>query len=339
MKPMRAGGMTLIEMLIAVAMVSIAMTVSVSVLTTGVNVARKGEQFVSSNEASRLAMEFLLRDLRAAGMGAPGGLIVTEPGGIPVTINPLFTEAGPNGTDMLWMVVPRWNVMASNCSKKGSGVPLATSGTGTLKVVCTTPALTVGDTLMVSNFTTAALISGTTFPTATTIAYAESNASFSNSPSKGAFQRGDVAFPVDIVRYSIEVSAVTGRPELLRHVGTLNSPVSAAQPFRVVAGAAMMRSIDIEDLQVAFGSGSAPNLNFVSGHAPGFNGVPTQSVRISVVGITPLPIRTTQGNGLEPFTPVNVEDHVYATPAVIDGYRRSVYRRRVDLPNLNPVNM
>jgi hypothetical protein len=54
-----------------------------------------------------------------------------------------------------------------------------------------------------------------------------------------------------------------------------------------------------------------------------------------VVGRSELPLRD-ENNGLLPLTAVDVENNtpVAATP-VVDGYRRSVYRRRIELLNLN----
>lgn len=327
-------GMTLLEVVVAAGISAAVMAIAVSVVGSGVRVARQGEQTVSSNTAARTGMEMLLRDLRAAGVA--GGYYVTEPGGTPIRINSIFTQAGANGTDELWMVVPRPRALQSDCTAPGSAAVVTTNGTGTLQVNCT-GMLNTADTLAVTNLTTGALISGVTFPTATSISYAESGTTnFSSAPQKGGFQRGDLVMPVDIIRYRIRTNTRTNRPEMVRERGALNSPLTAAAPFTVPAGAVEDQFLDVEDLQIAFGTGVAPALTFTSGHAVLYSTPPPMSLRVSVVGISPRPILNDQ---LRPqtFRPVTVEDHVPGT--AIDGYRRSVYRRRVELLNMNPVTL
>jgi prepilin-type N-terminal cleavage/methylation domain-containing protein len=352
---MNRRGLTLLEMLIAVAIVSVVMVLAISVVNTGVLLARRGEQTVMSNEAARTGMEYLVRDLHLAGNGAPGGIWVADPTG-PKNIRPIFTEPGANnGSDALWLVVPRAAMMSANCATPNSAVVLTTSSAaGNLNVNCngTAPdvALAKTDTLMVTNFTTAALIDGLDFPTSTSITYRQSG-TVSSAPEKGGFQRGDYAFPVDLVRYSIQINAMTQRPELLREVGVLSGNPAAAPfvvpcPSTAPAGSCVpgptMRFPDVEDLQVAFGFGLQPNLTFQSRHealsclGPGCLPVQPQSVRVSLVATTPRSVLDTNGK-IMPFKAAAVEDNAPTTP--VDGFRRSVYRRRVELTNMNMVNM
>ena len=334
----KAKGMTLLEIMIAVGIASAVMAMAVSVVGAGVTLARKGEQTVASNEASRAGMEMLLRDLRIAGTG--GGLFVTDSAGTPVQINSIFTQAGTNGTDELWLVVPRSNMMQNDCSKVGSAAIVSASGTGPLTVNCTAP-LAGATTLLVTNFSQGALISGLTLATGTSITYAESGVSgFSNNPQTGGFQRGDYVVPVDVVHYFVRLNAVTNRPELIRSPGALNTPVSAAAPFKDVSTNRQDRFPDIEDLQVAFGSGVAPSLTFASGHTVVYNPAAAPvALRLTVVGITPRPVLDDQ-NKVQPFGPVDVEDHLVSVPPPDpDGYRRSVYRRRIELLNMGPANL
>lgn len=327
--------MTLIEMMVAVGITSVVVALAISVVTTGVRVARQGEQTVQGNEAARGGMEMLLRDLRLAGL--PGGIWVTSVGGPPFRINPIFTAAGTGGSDDLWMVVPRPNSLQANCASPGSGAVITAPGTGPLTVNCNAT-FTPADTLLVSNFTTGALIDGLSFPSATSITYAQQGVvGFSSSPQKGGYQRGDQVFVVDIIRYRVRLHPMTNRPVLVRQVGALAATPTAAVPFDVPAGSPEQTFPDVEDLQVAFGSGLAPALTFASGHTPAYsaNAFPV-AVRVSVVGVSSRIIFDEHGTPL-PFAPVTVEDHVPSPN--IDGYRRSVYRRRVDLLNMNPVNL
>lgn len=331
----RKSGMTLLEVMVAVAITTMVMAMALSVVSTGVRIARQGEQTVNSNEAARTGMEMLLRDLRLVGI--PGGILVTDPGGTPLRINPVFTQAGSTGADDLWMVVPKANALQANCVSPGSGAVVTVPGTGPLTVNCTAPFSTT-DLLLVSNFTSGVLISGLTFPTTTSITYAQqATSNFSSAPAKGGYQRGDLILPVEVVRYTVRPNALTGRPELVRQRGTLNTPVSATAPFVVPAGAPEQRFPDVEDLQVAFGTGVAPAITFASGHNILFSpGAAPLSARVSVVGITPRAIINDQNQPL-PLGPVTVENHVAA--ATTDGYRRSVYRRRVELLNMSMVNL
>lgn len=366
MKNVRQSGMTLLEVMIAGAITTAMMALALSMMSMGVRMARQGEQTVSSNLASRNGMEMLLRDLRGAGV--PGGIYVSDAAGPPVMIKPVFTEAGANGVDNLWIIVPKPRAMQGNCTTVGSGAVVTQNGTGVLNVNCTTPFLPT-DTLLVTNFKSGALLSGLAL-TANTISYTQVAAAFtgvpvqpfSNNPTKGGFLRGDQIYPVDLIRYSIRPNAVHGRPELVRQHGQISGGVSLATPFTVpaVAPAGLPTQVfpDVEDLQVAFGTGLPPNLTFASGH--GARICPTipspslcqlvdpaavpLSVRVSVVGITPNPVRDDR-NVLMPFGPLTVEDHVPPVPAIAgappgsDGFRRSLFRRRVELLNMGAVNL
>jgi prepilin-type N-terminal cleavage/methylation domain-containing protein len=351
-----AKGMTLLEVMIAVAITSVVMSLAVSVVGSGVRLARQGEQTVGSNEAARTGMEMILRDLRAA--GTPQGIWVTQPGGTPFLINSIFTQAGSGGMsaaiDDLWLVVPRAVALQANCTTPGSAAVVTLPGPGTLNVTCTSTFATT-DILLVTNFGSGtkpinpeampgggALITGVSFAVGAygpTISYAESaTPNFSSAPFKGGFQRGDVVMPVDLIRYQVRPNALTGRPELVRARGGLNSAgVTATAPFEVAAGAPEQRFPDVDDLQVAFGTGTPPNLTFSSAHTILFSNTTSPlAVRLSVVGTTPRPILDDHQK-IQEFGPVTVEDHVPSP--TFDGYRRSLYRRRVELLNMGAVNL
>jgi type II secretory pathway pseudopilin PulG len=120
-------GTTLVELMMSVAITAIVMTALVAVATVAVRLVRRTEQVVISNDASRLALEGLLRDVRLAGMGAPGGIWVVQ-GGAPVRINAVFGGPGDGGTDELWLAVPRPNVMSTGCNSAGGSATLTESG-------------------------------------------------------------------------------------------------------------------------------------------------------------------------------------------------------------------
>jgi hypothetical protein len=187
---------------------------------------------------------------------------------------------------------------------------------------------------MVTNFTTGALIDGLTIDsTNNTVDYAQQGVSgFSDAPEKGGFQKGDFIFPVQLMHYFISVGA-DGRPALVRAQGKLNS--AAGAPF-IDAGPAVMVSPSVEDLQVAFGViGADPEPTFQNQFPPAWQ-AGLRALRITAVGRSQMALSET-GGPPSVSGPVTVEDHVPA--ATIDGLRRSVYRRRVDLLNLDMVNL
>jgi type II secretory pathway pseudopilin PulG len=324
--------MTLLEVMVAALLLVAVMAVAMQVVGVGVRVARQNEQTTTTNDSARLAAEVMLRDIRLA--GAMQGVFVSD-GVTGRQINPMFTEAGPNGTDALWVVVPAPRAMQADCTKVGSGVVVAAaSGSGPLTVNCTAP-LVGSATLMVTNFSRAALIAPTAL-TPTTITFAEGGIqNYGPYPEKGGMLKGDMVLPVQLARYSVSTVAPCSatRPCLLREVGALTG--NPAAPFTVPAGARTDRYNDIEDLQIAWGTGQP--VTFTSAHSALYNAAAAYtSMRINVVGISPLPIRGENGT-LMALTPVTVEDH--APAPVVDGYRRSLYRRRVELLNNGALNL
>lgn len=335
--------MSLIEIMVAVGITAVVMSMAMSLVVTGMTIARRDEQVISSNLAARTAMEAMMRDLRLSGV--PGGIFVADPGGAFFRINSIFSTAGSGGansglvgTDELWVVAPRPQMLRSNCALDGSAAVITTNGVGTLNISCSAP-LTNATMLLATNFQTAALITPTGFPTPTSLTYAESAVpGFSPSPEKAAFMRGDYVVPADIIHYFIELNPANNRPRLVRSVAVMAPAPTAAVPFADNGNIRRDVYADVEDLQLAFGSGVAPAITFT----PAINGATFNaatapvSVRVSVVGVTPLRV-ITENNTIVPLGPVTVEDHIAA--AVPDGYRRSVFRRRVELLNVGAASL
>ncbi|MFT3711743.1 MAG: prepilin-type N-terminal cleavage/methylation domain-containing protein [Archangium sp.] len=325
-------GMTLLEVMVAALLLVAVMAVAMQVVGVGVRVARQNEQTTNTNDSARLAAEVMLRDIRIA--GSMQGIFMSD-GATGRLINPMFTEAGPNGTDALWVVTPSPRAMQTDCTKVGSGVVVATaSGSGPIAVNCTAPLVGAGN-LLVTNFSRSALITPSSL-TATSVTFSEGGIqNYGPYPEKGGMLKGDMVLPVQVVRYSVSIVAPCSatRPCLLRQVG--NVTTNPAAPFTIPAGARTDRYNDIEDLQIAWGSGTPVTFN--SGHSPLYNPATAYTaMRINVVGVSPLPIRGENG-ALMALTPVTVEDH--APAPVVDGYRRSVYRRRVELLNNGALNL
>jgi hypothetical protein len=267
-----------------------------------------------------------MRDLRHAGVGASAGLTVAI-GGVATAINPVLSvNGGPNGSDELWLVVPRASVLSTRCVPGSAVTVTNVPSSGPLGVSCTTPALQTTDTAIISNFRTGVLVSGLTFPSATSLSYAQQGISgMTSSPVRGN-QVGDLIYPVDIVRYRV-AQQPNGNWTLVKSRGALNP----GGPFPFVEVEQIATYNDIEDLQVSFGRGTP--LTFTNTLPVQFDASrPPVVARISLVGISPLPVRD-DANRLLPLRPVSLEDRVASTN--IDGFRRSVLRRRVELVNMN----
>ena len=93
---MKARGMTLIELMLAAAIMSVAMMAAGAVLMAGVNMNRKAEIRAQESDEVRLAMNEVVKSLRHAGGGAGMGLYVGvgAPPGI-VTVNPSLAPVLP----------------------------------------------------------------------------------------------------------------------------------------------------------------------------------------------------------------------------------------------------
>lgn len=342
--------MTLVEVMVAATIMTAVMAAAVAVIRTGVRVATLNEQTVDTNDAARVAGDRMVFDLRSA--GTMGGVYVTNAAGPPILINPVFSlnsAVRPN-TDQVWMIVPSRTLMQADCTRAGSAAVLTQASVSgqPLQVNCTAQ-FAGAKTLLVTNFTRAALISVTAM-TATTISYNEATVpGFSNDPSKGAFQRGDYIAPVNLVRYGIAANDIAGQPDVLkREVFDLDfATVAVATPFGTAAAVRGEIFNNIEDLQVAWGSGVAPALTYASAHGSAYlggnggnfgtqNQVPV-SVRLNLVGRTARAIRDEAGE-LMRYGPIDVEDHAWGV-VPFDGFRRTLYRRRVELQNMGALSL
>jgi prepilin-type N-terminal cleavage/methylation domain-containing protein len=345
MRRRHARGFTFIELIIAMAVMLVAIAAVSYLLIATLRMKHNTENAIESNDASRLALETLAKDLRLAGMGAPGGLWLNQ-GGTPTQVNAVFGLDGAAAAtdferDDLWLVLPDPRALRESCVDRGASTSLVSAGTGALSVTCTT-SLRNTDLLMVSNMTSAALLTGIVLtpsqPTVPgSIDYAESTLSgFSNAPGRGGFQVGDLVYPVTLVHYYIAVDPTSSRPALYRAQGQLAQD-ARGRPFSDVAGTERMVQLDIEDLQVAFGfdaAGSGRPDGYAFQHGLGTAWLPgLRSVRVSVVGRGPGVQRDARDVVMSGLRPVSIENHA-PTGAPEDGFRRSLYTRRVELPNM-----
>ncbi len=354
-------GMTLVETLIVSVLASIIVAAAAALLLAGGRVVHNTEHASDSHDAARLAGEAIMSKVREAGAGAPGGLWVLR-GGVPVRTNPIFgrdgtTGAGtagnvrtPDGSDDLWLVLPDPNYMGEPCTTTpggqptGAAVPVARAGTGALQVNCTA-SLRLGSLHVASNMTTGALLTVDGLVpespgTPGQVTYAEQGvAGFSNAPEKGGFQRGDWVYPVRLVHFFLATNPETGRSALYRAEGRLASDALGRPYSDVPTSAPELVQDFVEDFQVVFGFDTTGLENadtyswqhgLESEFKPGL-----RTVRVSVVATGRNPRKDSQSAVvLSDDKPIRAENNVRPATVVADGFYRSLFTRRLELPNL-----
>jgi hypothetical protein len=345
----------MVEVMISLGMVIIAMAAASSLLVSSGNLLRNAQEIADSNDAARLGGERVVGALRIAGMGGTSGIWVAY-NGTPYKINAVFgydgtTGAGynggganANGYDELWVVTPTTTALGQGCTGTGGSSVVLNSGIGmALSVTCTSSfsITTPQQPLLVSNLNSAALITPTTILaagpfTAGSIAYTESGINLSDSPEHGGFQKGDLVYGARVYHFYVgATSTSTGLYQAQALPGTDASRPGI--PFKDVSGTAQVMQDHIEDFQVAFGLdtsllGNPDNYVFQPGLLPNY--VPTlRAVRITMVSIGKQAQKTNNNHAESNYVALTAENHVpLATTKV--GYRRSVYRRRVEVLNL-----
>ncbi|NTX61553.1 PilW family protein [Myxococcus sp. CA051A] len=353
-------GMTLLETMVALALTAIIIAAAAALMMAGSRIVHNTEHTADSHDASRFAGEAIMSMVRQAGAGAPGGIWVRQ-AGVPVRVSAIFGRDGTtglgttpntptaNGSDDLWLVVPDRDYLGEPCVTPGAAVSVVRPGTGALQVTCT-QSLKPTSLHLVSNMTSAALISNivVTPPSPGVpgqVNYAEAGTvGFSNAPEKGGYQSGDLVYPVRLVHFFIGPHPTSGRPSLLRTEGTLVAD-ALGRPFSEPAATPpFVVQENVEDLQVAFGfdaSGQEDPSQYIWRHGLGSGFEPgLRTVRVSVVATGRNPRRNTQSTAvLADDKPITTENHVPPAAVAADGFYRSLYTRRLELPNLAAANL
>ncbi len=232
-------GMTLIELMVSMTIMLVAVAAAVAVLSNGVRLANNNQLIIESNDASRMALEYMARLVRNAGVGAGGGVYVWTGAG-PQLVPPVFGTDGtgpyppgpPTVSDELWVVVP-FAGTSSNLSPvlnpmtgqelvctDGAPLPGVTQGgfaSGGLRASCTSiftasahpPPDAPPAQLLVVNPTTSqgALITNfnvtpESLPgTAGTISGYPGQGTLSNSQQ--GFHIGDIVYPVQVMHFYV----------------------------------------------------------------------------------------------------------------------------------------
>ncbi len=362
-----ARGMTLIELMVSTAILAVVITMAFALLLLAVRANRSAESTTDTTEAARFAGDVLADALGMAGMGAGGRLYVYDGTAIRETsavIGVNNTSAGDAiaGTDEVWVVVPHRNAFQQSCSSDaldlGAGTMVQSWGGGTFNIRCKDslddPSISKA-MMMVSNMNTAAIISNVGFQPLTpgpgyTVTFTESSvANFSDAPAHGGYQVGDLLFPASVKRYFVGPDPRTNLPSLMVQtaVPRTSGGSASANPFQVTTPAQIsVVQENIEDLQLAFGvdptNGADPanvvwanNANFGPAYTAGL-----RSLRISVVAKSSSEYRDQSGALLQSSdyqARPQVEDH--GVSLLPDGYRRILYTRRVEVPNMASANL
>lgn len=354
----RSRGLTIIEMMIALAIAVSVIAVAMGLVVFGFSKARDSDVVSDSNNYARLAGEFIAANVRNAGMGSGGGVYLNN-AGAPMLVNPIYgadnlvtNAAGNNvnGSDDLWIIVPDKNATMDNCSKRGAYVSVIANGTGPLSIMpwpgspCV-HSLSNGDNLLVTNLNSSALLTSIQIdsPGPNQINYAESVISgFSDAPSHGGFHIGDLAFRAQLIHYYLDLDPMTNRLALYSASGRIGADF-LGRPLIDMTGTPQIVQRYIEDFQVVYWLD--PNLTndpskYVDQHGltPPFQ-TGLRAVEIYVVSTTRQNLLDANAKVMmnSATAPRSIANHVVA--ATPDGFRRSIYSRRVEIPNLMTSNL
>jgi prepilin-type N-terminal cleavage/methylation domain-containing protein len=363
-------GFTLIELMISAALMVVAVAAAGVLLIAASSMARNAQNYSDDSDNARMAGEALAKVIQSAGLLTPGGIWVNAGPAAPTLINPVFgidgtsgagtggahaAAATADGSDDLWVVVPDANALREACKDSGAGVMVtASKASGPLAVHCNSAITTfdTNDTLLATNSSTGAILSPPlSFPMVggwATIKFKEdatSNYSDSVKGSPTGFTAGDMVFRVQLMHYFIKADS-SGRPGLFSHRGVVGDDSGTGRMLTDDPDTtdALVQD-NVEDLQVSYRFDPAGNGNPLTYTAQDFlkpeydAANPLRSVRVNIVAVSKLSDLDTQGSrnqSLKP--PALVENHDRSTAAA-DGYRRSLYTRRLELPNTAPGNL
>ncbi|MFT3841395.1 MAG: PilW family protein [Myxococcaceae bacterium] len=349
-------GITLIELVVAMAVMLVAVAAATTLMVAAVRMARDRTGNVEAAERSRLASAEMLENLERAGLGASTSITVNI--GTPTQINPIYVVDnsaglnpggnGPNpvvGTDEIWMVSPARLALGEACWDTGAKTPIVNMGTP-IQVACGAGFSSYQGLgrflMMISSQGTgkAALLSNPTV-TGNNVTSADIGA------AAGVINSGDSMVGVQVLHYYIGLNPNdkdpdgTMHPALFRAYGSLSGGTAAA-PFSNSATPGVVPEIpDVEDLQIVtlIDPTGAKNPNLYDPDA-GLPPTPlvaspkqVKAMRVTLVARAHNRSLTGDGNQVNQlFAPLTVENHSpVATP---DGYQRVTFGRRVELPNM-----
>jgi type II secretory pathway pseudopilin PulG len=279
MKRPSARGFTLVELMIAAAIMMVAVAIAGTLIMAGVNLTRNATQRGDVSDQARMAMGELVKSIQNAGNGAPQGVWLAVGGTTPTLTGAVFGMDGTAGngsspaaaqtppTDDLWVIVPNSNALRESCVDTGAATTIMKSGPGALKVGCV-GTFAAGDLVLATNMNTAALltlkapVAGSPATVPGTMDFLESGTGISDSPDKGGFQLGDMVYKANVFHYSVHTDA-SGVYGLYRSGGILSgtapSAVYPAGPYAQLGrpfiddGNAVLVQANVDDLQIKYG--------------------------------------------------------------------------------------
>jgi prepilin-type N-terminal cleavage/methylation domain-containing protein len=351
-------GITLIELVVAMAVMLVAVAAATTLMVAAVRMARDRTGNVEAAERARLASAEMLENLERTGLGSWFQLTVNI-GGTAQQIMPIYTldnqtrsMTGAWGTttfiaDEIWMVTPSRLAMGEPCWDTGAKVPLTAGQAGNnVTVACTAGfANYTGAGHFVMMFSgqgtgKAGLLSSPTISSGSVIASPDGTV-------VTGFGASDSLVGVQVLHYYIAPNPMdrdpngAPHPALFRGYGQLTGVASA--PFQDAASPGPVPEIpDVEDLEVAAmidttGTKDPTQYAFDAGLPP----QPTlafpqvlKSMRVTLVSRSHLASRdgNQASNVNQAFVPLTVENHV--STGIPDGYQRVTFTRRVELPNM-----
>jgi prepilin-type N-terminal cleavage/methylation domain-containing protein len=349
---LQTRGVTLIELMVSLAILAVVVTMTMSLVVAGMNVSRRGHEISDANEGARVAGEAITNALQAAGLGMSGGLYVSHVG-VVVKTSPVIVINNTTGPDELWLVRPHRNALAQSCVDEGAATTVQKSGFGPtpLFVRCSGGLTAAGlsgsgapNLLMATNMSTGALLSTPTFAASgggQNLSYDEAAAGYADDQGRG-FQKGDLVMPVRIEHYFVNAVPDTTQPDggmpcLMMEPGVVGT---VAQGFAPTSAPRVVQR-GVEDIQFAVGfdstlTGDPANITLSNASVGPPYAVGLRSLRISVMSRSQMQILDSSGKAMKlspDLAPRTLEDHVVGAP-VPDGYRRTLYTRRVELVNL-----
>lgn len=345
-------GWSLIEVTVSIAITIVVSAIAAVLIVQGVVFSRRGQELADANDAARFAGEVVVAALQNAGVGMGGGLLVAAPSSTATNVNAVMaTNGADGGADELWVIRPHRHVFLEACRDEGAGtiVQGTVDRTGFGAIVARCPIMQgtasvsgegTGMLLAVSNMKQAALLTSPAFgagDAGVTLTFAEASMrGFADDPVLG-FRPGDWVYPIRVEHYFLAPSPA-GASALMVEAGTL----LPGKPFPAPNASQVRRMVQdgIEDFQLAVGvdatgSGNPDNITWQHGLGATFQ-AGVKSVRVSVVARSPRTIVSSDGRPQlsAEYAPMSVEDHVVREPKP-DGHRRTLFQRRVELPNLS----
>jgi hypothetical protein len=349
--------MSIIELMIAAGITVVAMSVALALVVFGTTKTRDSDLVADTNSYARIAGDAVANSLRIAGLGAGQGIYLNS-GGAPFLVNAFWggdnltvNQAGNNVnlSDDLWVITTNGNAMLDNCNIPGGYQSVISPGLGALNVrpiaAPCTPSFANGDNLLASNLNNAALLTNIQVQGAgsSVINYAESTIpSFSNAPQKGGFQVGDMLYRAFLHHYYLDYDPTTSGLALYHSLGRIGADF-LGRPLVDIPGTATIVQRYIDDLQIVYWTD--PNITndptkYTDQHGlnPTYQ-VGVRSVTIYVISRSRSVLRDASGRPLlsNHYAAKSIANHsVWVAP---DGLRRSIYSRRIEIPNLMASNL